>query len=238
MKWRGMTESEAESFAGRTMESVLAERRAAIQQYVPAETNAIHARAVEELRASGIADRALRVGDKAPSFDLLDHASKPVSSAALLDRGPLVAVFFRGRWCPFCVAQLEMLNQHFGEISVAGASLVAISPMTVKQCDFAHDQHHLRFPVLSDHGNAVARRFGIVYRVPDYQQKVYASVFVNLPFINGESSWELPIPATFVIGVDGTVCFASADPDYTRRPEIGEVLQAVRKADSARNGSW
>jgi len=141
----------------------------------------------------------------------------------------LVICFFRGRWCPFCVGQLEAMNLILPQIEQAGATLVAISPQTVKQSFFMYDQHKLRFPLLSDAGNQVARQFGLVYRVPEYQQAVCKSTFVNLPFVNGDESWELPIPATYILDGDGTVWFASASENYTERPEPGEVLKSLEK---------
>jgi peroxiredoxin len=76
----------------------------------------------------------------------------------------------------------------------------------------------------------VARQFGLVYRVPEYQQAIYKSVFVNLPFTNGDDSWELPIPATFILERDGTVIYVSANEDYTERPEPAAVLRALVSA--------
>jgi peroxiredoxin len=90
------------------------------------------------------------------------------------------------------------------------------------------DQHKLRFPLLSDAGNRVARQFGLVYRVPDEQQAIYRRAFINLPLANGDESWELPIPATYVVDRDGTVLFASADEDYSERAEPGEILERLR----------
>jgi peroxiredoxin len=89
------------------------------------------------------------------------------------------------------------------------------------------DQHRLAFSLLVDAGNRLARQFGLVYRVPDEQQGLYRSTFVNLPFANGDPSWELPIPATFVIDRDGSILFALANEDYTDRPEPLEILSAV-----------
>ena len=136
--------------------------------------------------------------------------------------------FFRGRWCPFCVGQLEAMNLIVPQIQEAGAFLVSVSPQTVQQSFFMADQHRLRFPLLSDSGNQVARRFGLVYRVPDYQQAVYRRAFINLPFANGDESWELPVPATYIIGHDGTILYAAVHPDYTERPEPAEILARLR----------
>ena len=89
------------------------------------------------------------------------------------------------------------------------------------------EQHKLAFPLLSDAGNQVARKFGLIYRVPEDQQDVYRRAFVNVPFVNGDNSWELPIPATFIVERDGSVLYTSADPDYTRRPEPAELLEVL-----------
>jgi len=260
MKWRSLEESSQEET--RTLRQIYAERKELIAKYVPADIQAIHARVVDELRQSSIAQRALKPGDTAQEFELQDHNGKLVRSAELLERGPLVICFIRGRWCPFCVGQMEAMNAIYPQIEEAGASLVAISPQTVHQSYLMADQHKLRFPLLSDQANKVARQFGLVYRVPDYQQEIYGRAFVNLPFVNGDSSWELPIPATYILdrrksageGAHSTptlrsvaqgrlhstptlrsvaqgrlratqVLYASANPDYTERPEPADILE-------------
>ncbi len=225
MKWRSLDEApHAED--NRTLREQSAERKELSAKYVPKETQAIHARVIAELKAQSTA--GLSQGAKAPEFVLKDHNGNPVSSAELLNRGRLVVCFFRGRWCPFCVCQLEAMNEILPQIQQAQASLIAISPQTVKQSFFMADQHKLRFPLLSDPGNSIAREFGLVYRVPDYQQEVYRRVFINLPFANGDESWELPIPATYILDADSVVIYASVDPDYTERPEPSEVLSQLK----------
>jgi len=223
MKWRGLEESKPGQQAA-TLREELEERKALAAQYVPADVQQVNRQTVEQLAASGMAGRILAVGAAAPSFQLPDQDGKVVSSQELLSRGRLVICFIRGRWCPFCVAQLEAMNSVLSQIEKAGAGLIAISPQTIKQSFFMRDQHHFRFPLLSDAGNQVARQFGLVYRVPDEQKQVYSRTFVNLPFLNGDANWELPIPATYILERDGRVVYASADPDYTRRPETEQVI--------------
>jgi len=99
--------------------------------------------------------------------------------------------------------------------------------MTFKQGDFMRDQHKLLFPVLSDAGNKVAESFGVSYQVPEYQQELYKTVFINLPFINGDDSWTLPLPATFVISQAGIIQGVFVDPDYTLRAEPAEMLATL-----------
>lgn len=226
MKWRSLEEA-AEKADSRPLREIYAERKELIAKYVPAETQAVHERVVEQLKASGLAGKALAVGTKAPGFELCDENGKPVSSSELLSKGRVVLCFIRGRWCPFCVGQMEAMNRVVAQMAEAGASLVGISPQTVQHSFFMHDQHKLRFPLLSDAGNRVAREFGLVYRVPEEQQSVYRRVFVNLPFVNGDESWELPVPATYILDRDGTVLFASANEDYTDRPEPAEIVRRL-----------
>ncbi len=225
MKWRGLEEAKP-GLGHQTLKAALDERRALTEQYVPAETQALNRRAAEEIRASGILDRVLPAGTPAPQFQLPDQNGAMVASEELLRAGPLVIVFIRGRWCPFCVATLEAWSQALPQVRSAGASVVAISPQTGHQSYLMHEQHKLQFPLLSDTGNAVARQFGLVYRVPGYQQEIYARTFVNLPFVNGEDSWELPVPAVYAVR-NGHIILAMAEPDYTRRAEPLEVVHRL-----------
>jgi peroxiredoxin len=226
MKWRSLQESGSYDDT-RPLRAIFAERKETIAKYVPADVSAVHARTVAALKAQEVAAKALGAGASAPAFELLDHDGKRVSSAELLSRGRLVVCFIRGRWCPFCVGQMEAMNYIAAQIAEAGAALMAISPQMEKQAFFMRDQHKLGFPLLVDAGNEVARQFGLVYRVPDEQQGLYRSTFVNLPFVNGDASWELPIPATYVIEREGTILFAEADEDYTERPEPLEILRVL-----------
>ncbi len=223
MKWRSLEESTPGTDT-RSLREQFAERRELIAQYVPADIQAVHARVVSDLIASGIVERALTVGAKAPAFELKDHNGKLISSADLLSKGRLVIFFLRGRWDPFCCGQLEAMNQILPRVVEAGASLVAISPQTVGQSYFMADQHKPRFSLLSDPGNQVARQFGLVYRVPEEQQAIYRRAMLNLPLANGDESWELPIPATYILDRDRAVRYASANADYMERPEPEEIL--------------
>jgi peroxiredoxin len=226
MKWRSLEES-APGTDTRSLQNIFAERNALIAKYVPPDIQAVHTRVISELKKSSFKQNVLPVGSKAPAFELNDHNGTPRSSTEMLTKGRLAICFFRGRWCPFCVGQMEAMNLLLHQIEQAGASLVAISPQTVQQSFFMADQHKLRFPLLSDAGNQVARQFGLLYRVPDDQQAIYRRSFVNLPFANGDNSWELPIPATFILDRDGTILYASSDEDYTRRPEPQEILRQL-----------
>ena len=232
MKWRWHEKSDS-ILDRRSLHEIFAERKDLAAKYVPPETQAVHAQAVAELKQRRLAAGILPVGAKAPQFELHDQDGRPVSSSDLLAGGRLVLCFIRGRWCPFCVGQMEAMNLLQPQIEEAGATLVAISPQTVKQSFFMHDQYRLRFPMLADAGNQVARQFGLTYRVPAAQELVYHRAFINLPFANGDESWELPIPATYILDRDGTVLYASANEDYTERPEPAEILEFLGTLQTA-----
>ena len=223
------------------LQDQLDEITANTRHLVQPERLAISERAVEELFATRIEDRILPVGAQAPEFALKDANGKLVRSRDLLALSPLVIKFFRGRWCPYCVTELEIWRDLYGKLREGGTSgspatgrsrwgdgalLVAITPQTERQSDFMVGQHGLPFPVLSDPGNSVAEKFGLVYTIPEYHRDYYLSILVNLPFINGDKSWRLPLPATYVIGKDGKVLHAEAHADFRVRPEPEEALSA------------
>jgi peroxiredoxin len=194
---------------------------------VQPERLAIGERSIEELFATGIEQRILPVGAAAPEFTLPDFSGRTVRSADLLALGPLVINFFRGRWCPYCVTELETWRDLYSALRERGALVVGISPQTQRQSDFTAGQHTIPFPLLVDAGCALAEQFGLVWTVPPYLQKYYRSILLNIPFVNGEDSWRLPIPATYVIGQDGNVLYAEAHADFRVRPEPEDVLRVL-----------
>ncbi len=200
---------------------------------VPSERMALSERAIAELFASGIEEKILPVGSTAPEFVLNDVSGRPVRSADLLALGPLVIKFFRGRWCPYCVTELEAWRDLHSRLREAGALLVAISPQTSRQNDFMVGQHGLPFPVLADTGCQLAEQFGLVWTVPGYLRDYYRSILVNIPFINGDESWRLILPATYVVSHFGRVVYAEAYADYRVRPEpegvLATAVAAVRR---------
>ena len=210
-----------------SLSAQLEELTTKLRAMVPAERLAVVDRSVGEILHSGIADRALKVGDTAPTFELPDGDGMLWRSEDLLRNGPLAMVFYRGRWCAYCNTQLLALQEIHSQIAASGASLIAISPQTQKHSYLTRDMHKLGFPVLSDAGNAVAKRFGLVYRVPAALQKMYESIMTKLPGYNGDQSWELPMAATFIVQPSGQISYARVDADWRVRPEPGEILERL-----------
>jgi peroxiredoxin len=187
-------------------------------------------RATAELIASGAANRAKKVGDKAPPFSLEDSEGRIVSSAELLKKGPLVVTFYRGAWCPYCNMELRALEAAKPELEKLGASLVAISPQTQPNSRKSVRQNELSFPILADTKGEVGAAFGLRFQLPDYLVELYKGLKNNLPAFNDDPSWTLPMPARYVIDRDGTIVYAEVNPDYTRRPEPEELMPALRRA--------
>lgn len=207
---------------------------ASTRNLVQAERLAVSERAVADLYSSGVERRILPVGAKAPAFALPDASGRLLHSADMLALGPLVIDFFRGRWCAYCVTELECWQKLYPAVRQRGGLLVGISPQLPRQNEFLTLQHGLSFPILSDGGCRVAAEFGLTYEVPAPLRDYYRSILVNIPLVNGDESWRLPLPATYVVAPDGIVVFAEAHADFRVRPEPMEVLEAVSTVSRSR----
>ncbi|MEH1807191.1 peroxiredoxin-like family protein [Nostoc sp.] len=181
-----------------------------------------------ELISSGIIDQTLKVGDIIPNFILPNAFSQAVELQKLLVSGPVVISFFRGSWCPFCNLELAGLQQALPAIKTLGASIIAISPQTTRHTISTVEKHELTYEVLSDRSNMIARQFGIVFQIPEYLRPILESKGHVLPRYNGDESFELPIPATFVVDRDGKIVYAFVDVDYTKRLDPIEIVSILR----------
>jgi peroxiredoxin len=203
---------------------------------VQPERLAVSEKATEDLFNTGIEDRILKAGAQAPAFTLEDALThKPVRSTDLLALGPLVLNFFRGRWDPYCITELEAWRELQSELRRRNALIVSISPQTTRQNNFTLQQHALPYPLLSDPGAAIAEKFGIAYTIPPEHRRYFQSILINIPFNNAglsyhnatEASWRLPLPALFVIDRTNTITFAEAHADFRVRPEPADALAAL-----------
>lgn len=203
---------------------------------VQPERLAISEKAIEDLFNTGIEDRILKAGAQAPAFTLEDALTqKPINSADLLALGPLVVNFFRGRWDPYCITELEAWRELQPELRRRNALFVAISPQTTRQNNFTLQQHGLLYPLLSDPGAAIAEKFGIAHTIPPDHRRYFQSILINIPFNNAglsyhnatEASWRLPLPAVYVLDPTNTIAFAEAHADFRVRPEPDDILAAL-----------
>ncbi|GAC1587940.1 MAG: peroxiredoxin-like family protein [Hymenobacter sp.] len=210
-----------------TLASQLQEKQRAWAAKADDTTKRIYEAGVADLAASGLAARALTVGDSAPAFTLPNARRQPVALADLLRQGPVVLTWYRGGWCPYCNLQLQFLQQQLPQFRAAGATLVALTPEQPDASLTTTEKNHLEFEVLTDHNNEVARRFGLVFTLNDELVQLY-SPFVKLADYNGTDTNELPLAATYVIASDATIRYAFVDPDYRKRAEPADILQALK----------
>ena len=194
---------------------------AAASQTIDAGIAAVH--------AAGLAQHSLRAGQVAPDFTLADANGQPVNLLYLLAQGPVVLVFYRGNWCPYCNVQLRAYNQALADFKGFNATLVAISPQTPDLTSLTAEEKELQFPVLSDLGNVVARQYGLAYQVGDAVYHTLHGVGIDLAVFNGDDSGELPLTGTFVIAQDGTIAWAATEANFKQRPDPAVLLEALAK---------
>jgi peroxiredoxin len=199
----------------------------AVTGQVPAGINARIEVALAEVAASGVAS-GLAIGDRAPGFTLPDAKGRDVSLAERLETGPVVLQFYRGEWCPYCNLHLRALQDAHPEIRKRGASLIAISPQSPDHSFSLTEQAELDFDVLSDIDQHVIRDYHVQFTLPADLQSVHLDAFdLDLRAHNADGSWNLPVPATFVIGTDGRIVAAGVEVDYRTRLEPSVILAAL-----------
>lgn len=216
-----------------TLEEQIAAFKVQMAGMAPPEVVASVNKNIDELVKSGIAEQSLKVGAHAPDFTLPDVSGQQLTLSELLQQGPVVVTFYRGEWCPYCNLQLRAYQKILPQIKALGASLVAISPQTPDNSLTTTEKKGLTFSVLSDVGNKVAREYGLVFAIAEQYRALYANLGSNVPTFNGDSSWELPVPGTFIVAQDGTITLASVDADWTHRLEPAALLDGLRALSTA-----
>lgn len=187
---------------------------------------------LQKMREAGITNNSVNVGDTAPDFSLPDTDGNTVRLSELLKKGPVILTWHRGGWCPYCNIHLRVLEERLTDIVQLGGRLVAIVPEVPSHAQETKESKKLSFVVLSDTGNKVAGQYGIVYRVPDEilipMQKMKGMDF-KARF--GDDSYTLPLAATYIIDTKGIVRFAFLDPDYRKRAEPADLIEALKYID-------
>ena len=200
-----------------------------VKQFIdtaPDEVQSDFNKGVEEVRTSGILDKAINVGDYAPEFILMNAVNKQVSLYDELQKGPVVLIWYRGGWCPYCNIQLQHIQMKLKEINQAGGQVIAISPELPDKTMSTTERHDLQFHVLSDTNNEVADRYKLAYTVPDYVVDHY-DLASKLNAYNGDAANRLPLAATYVIAKNGLVEFAFLDADYKKRATPDEIISVL-----------
>ena len=192
-----------------------------------AENQAKIQQAFATIMESDFGANALREGDQAKDFRLPNARGGTSSLFELLEQGPVVLNFYRGGWCPYCNLEFKALSDMLPRIHELGANLIGVSPELPDNSMDTIERHQLKFEVLSDVGNKVARLYGILMEVPTVLRPLYLQWGLDVPAVNGDDTWELPIPATLIINRDGRIESAYVNKNYTERMEPADIITVL-----------
>lgn len=184
---------------------------------------------IKELAESGLSEKALKIGESIPECILPNEGNEIIDLHSIIRKQPVIISFYRGQWCPYCNLELRAFQEALPEIKKLHAQLVAISPQTPDYSLSTKQRNELEFDLLSDVGNQVSRSFGLVFRLSDRMKELYLKYRMSLPCYNGDDSWELPVPATFVVDKKGIIRARFVNADYTQRTDPAEVITVLDK---------
>ncbi len=216
--------------SSRMMDAPLSQRLKAVADEVnrlSPEFAGMVARMVTRLEANHVGQSAPQVGEPMPDFILPDEKGALVRLENLLEQGPVVVSFHRGHWCPYCRLNADGLAQIAPDVKRLGAQIVAISPETHQYGAELKSYANAAFPVLADVDNGYALELNLLFWVGEEKREAMQAGGFNIAPYQGNETWMLPIPATFIVGRDGLVKARFIDPDYRRRMELDAILAAV-----------
>jgi len=188
----------------------------------------IYREGLESVVKSGILEKAMNVGDVAPNFKLNNALNEPIELYQYLKKGKVILTWYRGGWCPYCNLTLHQLQVELHNFQVNGAHLIALTPELPDKSLSTSEKYDLKFEVLSDIGNKIAREYGVVFKLTDDVAESYNKSF-GLNEYNGDESNELPLAATYIINEDGKIIYAFLDADYRNRAEPSELTEFLNK---------
>lgn len=207
--------------------SELNDRKANFGKKASSEKKKIYAAGIAAVEANKIASQALQVGETALNFTLPNASGKTITLYEQLEKGPVILMWYRGGWCPYCNITLHYMQEALPDFQKYGANLVAISPEVPDSSITTMEKHELQFEVLSDTNNRVAHQYKIVFKLTEEVAKIYEDNF-GLSDYNGNTDAELPLAATYIIGQDKIIKYAFLDPDYRNRAEPGDLIAFLK----------
>ena len=189
----------------------------------PNEALQIISQEIEKLYKTGISEKALNVGNNVTDFQLEDSYGNVISLDSMVALGPAVISFNRGNWCPFCNIDFKHMQKNITAIEESGSNLFVISPQLKEKSAQLKAENGYDYPILHDTNNEVAKQFGICFTLSDELKTIHKSFGMDIPAHNGEDSFELPIPATYVVNQDKEIVYAYVNPNWMERAQIEDV---------------
>jgi len=222
------TQNNMKKNSEQSLKSQLDERKANFALKASDTKKKAYKEGIESVEDSKIVSTAKQVGQQAPDFTLNNALGEPVSLSDYLKKGKVILTWYRGGWCPYCNLTLHELQEELPNFKLNGANLIALTPELPDESISTAEKHDLKFEVLSDIGNKVAREYGIVFKLTDEVAEMYNESF-DLNKYNGDESNELPLAATYIIDENGAIIYAFLDADYRNRAEPSELTEFLKK---------
>ena len=211
-----------------TLEADIAEYKYLLRKGLPSQLMQKLDDAIEHLQSAGYFKQRLMTGNQAPNFRLNSCEGKTIDLSTALQESPVVLSFFRGRWCGYDTRELQYLQKFHTQIKEQGARLIAISPALPENLQLAQQEYNLSFDLLNDQGNQVADQFGIAYPTPDIVLSAYEAGGIYIDKENGDNSFRIPLPCTFIINQQSEIIFDFYHPDYTVRLEPADIVKFLQ----------
>ena len=167
----------------------------------------------------------LKIGEKAPDFNAVDYLGNKISLKKLLQRGPVVLMFYRGAWCPYCNKQLMQLQDSLKLINELRGTVIAVTPETVESIGKTVEKTNAEFRIIHDQNLCIMKAYDVAYKLEASVLKRYKKTGIDLEAANGSNGANLPVPATYIINQDGMIVYAFFDPDHTKRATVQKILE-------------
>ena len=191
----------------------------------------IMANSLSDMLTKNLDSHALKKGNIATDFSLISTKKQKVNLYELLNTKPVIISFFRGSWCPFCVKELQHFQNNLKQLQqVSNVHFIAISPQKIEISAKLQQDNAIDFTILSDVGNHIAQQYGLVFTLPQNVRELYQNLGADIPKFNGDDSYQLPIPATYLIGQDKQILFSYINVNYMERVDISELVNVLKRS--------
>jgi peroxiredoxin len=170
----------------------------------------------------------LEVGTKAPVFEAKDQSGTLVKLADLLEEGPVVLVFYRGAWCPYCQKHVSELQEGLEKLTNKGAKVLIVTPEKPEYIDEMAAKTEATFPILHDENYAIMEAYHTKYTIKESDKMAFKGYVVSHTKKHNETEDAvLPVPATYIISSDGTIKFVHFETDYKQRSTLEMILENI-----------
>jgi peroxiredoxin len=200
------------------------------KQKVPQDIQEIMLKATQTLEKEGLRKNVLKESEIFPNATFKDIQNNDISIQELFKQNDFLVInFYRGLWCPYCNLELQALQGILPQLKELNASIVGVSPQTPDNSLSTQEKNELQFDVVSDIDNIVAKELGLIFSLAEELRPIYEGFGIDIPSSNDDESYELPMPATFVINSKREVLYVFVDEDYTKRSEPQTILDIIKK---------